>query len=104
MHFYSYLFEGRRCFIVIAFQIRFRIYHQKGPRKRGEGLELNRITYQHPVYANDVNMLGENLNTKKKNKYFLLQASGEVSLEVNTDKSEYVVMSRHQNIEKITIY
>jgi hypothetical protein len=33
-----------------------------------------------------------------KNTEALLQASMEVGLEVNTEKTEYMVMSRHQNV------
>jgi len=37
-------------------------------------------------------------NTAMKNTEALLQASMEVGLEVNTEKTEYMVMSRHQNV------
>jgi len=41
--------------------------------------------------------LGENINTTKKTQKLCLQASREVGLEVNTQKTKYMVISGHQN-------
>jgi hypothetical protein len=51
-----------------------------------EGLELNG-THQLLFYADDVNLLSENINIKKSIE-FLFDARKEVDLEVNTEKTK----------------
>ena len=48
------------------------------------------------VYADDVT-LGRSVNTIEKNTEALIFASKETGLDVNADKTKYLVMSRNQN-------
>ena len=54
--------------------------------------------YQLLVYADDVNMLGENLQAIRENTEIFIRASKDIGLEVNYDKTKYMITSRQQNI------
>jgi len=58
-------------------------------------------THQLLVYADDVNMLRGNVHTIKENAEALVVTSKETGLEVNADKTKYMVMSRDQNAGRI---
>ena len=58
-----------------------------------DGLKLNG-THKLLVYADDVNILGESVHAIKKNTEALLVSNKETGLEVNVDKTKYIVMSR----------
>jgi hypothetical protein len=60
-----------------------------------EGLALNG-THQLLARTDDVNIVGENIDTVKKNMQALSGASKEVGLEVNPEKTKYMLMSHSQ--------
>ena len=68
-----------------------------GESKKTIGLELNG-KHQLLVYANDVNMLGENLQTVRENAAIFIKANKDIGLEVNSKKTKYMITSRHQNV------
>jgi hypothetical protein len=60
------------------------------------GLKLNGAN-QLLAYADDVNLLGDNIDTIQKNTETLIDASKKVGLEINKEKTKYMLLSRHQN-------
>jgi hypothetical protein len=61
-----------------------------------ENLKLNG-TYQRLAYADDDNVLVGSVHIVKENAEALVAATKEIGLEVNADKSKYMVMSRDKN-------
>jgi hypothetical protein len=49
------------------------------------------------LYGYYRNLLGDNVDTIKKNTQTLIDAGKEVGLEVTTEKTKYMLLSRHQN-------
>jgi len=61
-----------------------------------DGLKLNG-THQLLAYADDVNILGGSVHTVKENAEASVVATKETGLEVNADKTKYMIKSRDQN-------
>jgi hypothetical protein len=70
-------------------------YTIRSVEENQEGLKFNG-THQLLAYAEDVIILRENIDTIKKNAETLLDANKEVGLEVNPERTKYMLVSRYQ--------
>jgi hypothetical protein len=71
-------------------------YSKRKVQENRAGLKFNG-THQLLAYADDVNLLGDNIDIINKNIQTLIDASKEVGLEVNVEKTKYMLVSRDQN-------
>jgi hypothetical protein len=83
-----------RDFIAIPFQLCFSTVIRK-VKENQERLELNG-THHLLVYADDVNMMSENAFTIKENAVAQLEASKGVVLDVNAEKTKFMVFTLQQ--------
>ena len=60
-----------------------------------------KVTHQLLIYVDDGNILGGSVHTVKEKAEALIVARKEAGLEVNADKTKYMVMSRDQNEGRI---
>jgi hypothetical protein len=60
-------------------------------QKNQVGLKLNG-THQLLAYTDDVNLLGDNIDTIKKKAETLIDASKEVGLEISVEKTKYMLL------------
>jgi hypothetical protein len=63
------------------------------------GLKLNG-THQLMCSIDDVNLLGADVDTIKRNRETSTDASKEVGLEINLEKTKYMLVSHHWNAEQ----
>jgi hypothetical protein len=70
-------------------------YTIKKVQENQVSLELNE-THQLLGYADD-NLMGDSINTTKENKETFLQASKDVGIEINAEKTKYMIIPCHQN-------
>jgi hypothetical protein len=61
------------------------------------GLKLNG-THQFLAYADDVNLLGDNIDTINKHTETLIDASKDVGVEINVEKTKHMLLFRQQNV------
>jgi nitrous oxide reductase len=54
-------------------------------------------THQFLAYADDVNLQGDNIDTINKNTKTFIVVSKDICLEVNIEKTKYMLVSRDQN-------
>jgi hypothetical protein len=74
-------------------------YSIKNVQQSQVGLKLNG-THHLLVHAGDINLLGDNVSTIKKNAEAIIHAIKEADLEVNTEKTRYTLMFHQQNAEQ----
>jgi hypothetical protein len=74
-------------------------YAVRNVQENEVGLKLNG-TQQLLVYADNVNVLRDNIDIEKENTETLIDDSKEVGLEVNSEQTRYVLMSRHLSAEQ----
>jgi hypothetical protein len=75
-------------------------YATRRVKENQEGQNLNG-TDQLLSYVDDVNIVGENIDTIQKNKEALLDAGKEVGLEANPEKTKYMLRPPYQKAGQI---
>jgi hypothetical protein len=71
-------------------------YSSKKVQENQVGLKLNG-THQLLDYADDVNLLGGNIETINENTEAVIDASNEVGPEVNVERTKYMLVSSYQH-------
>jgi hypothetical protein len=79
--------------LIFNFALEYAIRNDQGNQV---GLKLNG-THQLLAYIDDVNLLGDHIDTVKKNTETLVDANKEVGLVTNVEKTKYMLLFHHQN-------
>jgi hypothetical protein len=79
--------------MLFTFTLEFAI---KKVQENQEGLKLNG-THQLLFYADNLNLLVDNIDTIKRNTQTVIDGTKEVGLEVSTEKTKYMLLFHHQN-------
>jgi hypothetical protein len=91
IHSYTEITAALISFIVIAF-LNFALeYAIRNVQENQVGLKLNR-THLPLVYADGVNLVGDNIDTIKKNTGTLADTGKEVGIKVNAEKTKYMLL------------
>jgi hypothetical protein len=53
------------------------------------------MAHQLLVCAGDINLLGDSVSTIKENSETLLETSRDIGIEINAEKTKYMIMSRY---------
>jgi hypothetical protein len=74
-------------------------YANRKVQENQAGLKLNG-THQLLAYADDVNLLGDDIHTINRNTESLIDSSKQVGIEVHVNNSKYVLVSRDPNADQ----
>ena len=81
--------------LLFNFALEYAILKLKGDKK---GLSLNGLN-QLFVYADDVDLIGDDIDALQSNTDVLVEACDEIGLQVNIDKTKYMITSRNTGNE-----
>jgi len=82
--------------LLINFKLEYAILKIEGDKK---GLSLNGLN-QLFVYADDVDLIGDDIDALQSNTDVLVEACDEIGLQVNVEKTKYMITSRNRKLRR----